>query len=92
MVDAIKMAAKIAVVAVATGLVIAVFTGITLPEVNVVKFAEALSKGYAVVNYYAGWLMPLLNLGVLMLALRYVALPTFYLGIIAIKWILKVNE
>lgn len=92
MMDAIKMAAKVAVVAAATGLIIAVFTGITLPEVNVVAFANALAKGYAVVSYYAGWLMPILNLGVLMLSLRYIALPTLYLGLIALKWILKVNE
>lgn len=92
MIDAVKMAAKLALIAVVTGLIITAFAGIQVPQVNLPLFITAIGKGKAIVAYYAGWLTPLLTLGILFLSLKYLIIPTLYFGFIAIKWVLKVNE
>lgn len=92
MADAIKMAAKIALIALVTGAIVAVFTGIVVPEIDLTTFITAIGKGKAIIYYYADWLVPILNLGIVILALRYLALPTLSLAMIAYKWLFKVNE
>lgn len=92
MIDAVKMAAKVALIAVVTGLIVAAFTGIQIPTLNMPLFVSAIGKGKAIVAYYAGWMLPILELGLVFLALKYIVVPTLYFGFIAIKWILKVNE
>lgn len=92
MADWVKMAAKVAIIAAVTAAIVALFTGVVIPELDLTTFITAIGKGKAIVNYYAGWLVPILNLGLFFLGLKYIVFPAFWLLAIGFKWVLKVNE
>lgn len=89
--DYVKMAAKVAVIAVATGIIIAVFNNIQVPTPDLQAFGQAVGMGKAFVNYWVPGLLPFVNLFIGLVLLDF-ALKTAYIGLIAIRWVLKVNE
>lgn len=91
MVDAIKLAAKIAVIAVVTGLAIALFAGVIFPEISLVPLEEAVGHGKAIIGYWFPELGVWFGFGVILLGLR-LSILAFKLGAIAFRWIMRVND
>lgn len=91
MVDAIKIAAKVALIAVITVGIVALFTTPIIPGVNLTEFNQAISTGKAIVEYWVPGFNIWLYVAFALLGFR-LALWTAQLGFIAIRWILKVNE
>lgn len=94
MVDALKIAAKVAIIAAVTGIIIALFTGAIFPAVNLTPIRNAVGFGRAMYEYYCGGagISILINLGMWLLVMRYIGVPTVKLGFIAFKWIMAVNK
>ena len=90
--DAIKIAVKSALIAVITGAIIAIFVNVQVPGYNVSLVVSAIGKGRAIVQYYAGSYITLVDIGLWLLGVRYVAIPILKISLIAVKWVLKVNE
>lgn len=90
--DAIKMAAKAALIGVITAAIIAVFVNVQVPVFNVNLVVQAIGKGRAIVQYYCGPFITLVDIGLWLLGIRYVAIPALHFGLLAVKWVLKVNE
>lgn len=91
MVDALKIAAKVALIVVITGAIIALFTGLVIPSINLVPLAEAVGKGKAIINYWLPDMYIWLTLGIAIIILE-VGVLGVRLALIAVKWIMKVNE
>lgn len=92
MVDALKIAAKVAVVAVVMLAVFTVFSGITFPPIETLYLEPAVAKGKAIIEFWLGNIgLAWLSLSFILLGIR-VAILTFKISMITIKWILKVNE
>lgn len=98
MIEAVKIAARVAIIAGVTIAILAVFAGIIalisslIGEVDYGLVTNAISKGKAFVNYYMGGYTPLVNLGLTLVFIRFAAVPLLKVGFIATKWILTVNK
>lgn len=90
--DAIKIAVKAGLIAVITAGIIALFVNIQVPVFNVQLVVNAISKGRAIVAYYCGPFITLVDVGLWLLGLNYIAIPTLHFSLLAVKWVLKVNE
>lgn len=91
MTDAIKIGIKTGLIAVITAGIIAIFSNIEVPSIDYTYFTSAISSGLAVIYYYvpaAQVVFPVV-LGILAFD---VALRAFQIAMIAIRWIMKVNE
>lgn len=89
--DAIKIAVKTALIVGITAGIIALFNIIQIPSVDYTYFTQAIGAGLAVVYHYipvASVLFPI----VLALLAFDVALRAFNLSMIAVRWVMKVNE
>lgn len=91
MTDAVKIAVKTGLIAVITGAIIAVFATIQIPTVNYTAFTQALGTGLAVVYHYVPIATVLFPVVLGLLAFD-VALRGFQLAMIAVRWVMKVNE
>lgn len=89
--DAIKIAAKTALIAVITAAVIALFANITIPNVDYSQFSQALGVGLAVVYHYVPIASVLFPVVITLVAFD-LAYRGFQIAMIAIRWIMKVNE
>lgn len=90
--DAIKMAAKTALIALIVAAVIVLFTQVTFPSFDVSVLVTAVGKGKAILTYYCGDFLPLLVLAFGMLTIRFVGIPAVRLAVYVFRWVLKVNE
>ena len=89
--DAVKIAVKTALIVGITAGIIALFNIIQIPSVDYIYFTQAIGAGLAVVYHYipvASVLFPI----VLALLAFDVALRAFNLSMIAVRWVMKVNE
>lgn len=91
MVDALKIAAKVALIVVITAGIIALFTTPIIPGVNLTEFNQAVATGKAIVAYWVPGYQIWLTVAFALLAFR-LALWTAQLGFLAVRWVLKVNE
>lgn len=89
--DAIKIAVKTGLIAVITAAIIALFANIQIPTMNFTYFSQALGTGLAVVYHYVPVAQVLFPVVLSLLAFD-VALRAFQLAMIAVRWVLKVNE
>lgn len=89
--DYVKMAAKAALIAVITGVIVAIFNNIQIPALDLSVFSAAVGKGKAMVLYWVPVFFPFLNFFISLVILE-IALYTGYIVLIAFRWILKVNE
>lgn len=89
--DLVKIAAKTALIAVITGAIIGVFAVVSFPAIDFTAVYTAVSKALAIVNY---WFPVLAHYWRLVLTLYSVALALIALrfSLIAVRWIMKVNE
>lgn len=89
--DAVKIAVKTALIAGITAGIIALFNVIQIPSVDYTSFTQAISTGLAVIYHYIPVTTVLFPLVLGILAFD-VALRAFNLAMIAVRWIMKVNE
>lgn len=89
--DAIKIAAKTALIAVITAAVIALFANITIPNVDYSQFSQALGVGLAVVYHYVPIASAVFPVVITLVAFD-LAYRSFQIAMIAIRWVMKVNE
>lgn len=90
--DAIKIAVKAGLIGVITAAIIALFVNIQVPSYNVSLVVNAIGKGRAIVQYYAGSYIVLLDVGLWLFGLKFVAIPILKISLLAVKWVMKVNE
>lgn len=91
MVEALKIAAKVALIAVVSGAIIALFTAVQIPGLDFSVFGQALGKGLAIVNHWCPAFAIVFPVAVAMFSLQ-IAIILFEFGAIAWRWIFKVNE
>lgn len=89
--DAVKIAVKTALIVGITAGIIALFTVVQIPQVDYTYFAQALGTGLAVVYHYVPVASVLFPVVLALLAFD-VALRAFNLAMIAVRWVMKVNE
>lgn len=91
MLDAVKIAAKVALIAVITAAVLVLFANITIPSVDFSNFSRALGVGLAVAYHYVPASVVLFPVLVLILGLE-LSIVLFKFAMIAVRWVMKVNE
>lgn len=89
--DAIKIGVKAGLIGVITAGIIALFTTVQIPALDFSYFSQALGTGLAVVYHYVPAAQVVFPVVLALLAFD-VALRAFNLGMIAVRWVLKVNE
>lgn len=91
MTDALKIAAKVALIAVVTTAILALFNSITLPGLDFNQFSRALGVGLAILYHYVPT-TELLYPVVIALASLELAIKLFQFAMIGVRWVFKVNE
>ena len=91
MTDAIKIGVKVGLVAIITAGIIALFANIQVPSIDYTSFTNALNSGLAVCYHYVPVAAIIFPVVLAILAFD-VALRAFQLAMIAVRWIMKVNE
>lgn len=91
MADWVKIAVKAGLVITATALVIVLLTTVTFPALDLSVFIQGIQVGKAVANYWFPYMGTLFSIFTGLLLLELVSM-TAYVALIAIRWILKVNE
>lgn len=89
--DFVKIAAKTALIAVITAGIIALFANIQIPNMDFTAFSQSLGTGLAVLYHYVPVAQVLFPVVLALLAFD-VALRAFNLAMIAVRWVMKVNE
>lgn len=93
MTDALKIAAKTALIVTIMAGVAFILNSVQIPTVGNELFRQGIGHAKAIAAYYGtGTLNTLFTIGISLLILKYVALPLWSITAIAIRWIMKVNE
>lgn len=90
--DAVKIIAKTALIAVIMAAAAALLAGIVIPEIDLTPLANGLGKGIAIIEYYTQPYTWLVRTAAVLLFIKYVATPIFFIASIGWRWIMKVNE
>lgn len=91
MTEAFKIAAKVALIAVVTAAIFALFVNLTIPDFDTTLITQALGAGMAVCFHWCP-VMQILWPVVIFSAGFEIAEKAFHIAMIAIRWIFKVNE
>lgn len=91
MTDAIKIAVKAGLIAVITAAVIAIFATVQIPTIDFTTFTNALSVGLAVVYHWIPVSRVIFPIFIFLLGFD-MAIRAFNLAMIAVRWVMKVNE
>lgn len=89
--DAIKIAVKTGLIAVITAAVIALFANIQIPTLDYSQISQGLGIGLAVMFHW----VPVMNILwplVLFLLAFHIGYYGFKIAMIAVRWVMKVNE
>lgn len=89
--DAVKIAVKSALIVGITAGIVALFANITIPSIDYQYFTQGLSSGLAVVYHFVPIAQVLFPVVLAILAFD-VGLRAFQLAMIAVRWVMKVNE
>lgn len=89
--DYIKMAAKAAALIAGAALIIVLFNTITIPNLDLSAASTYLNLVYTIGKHWVPGFTILWPIGLTVLSLE-LAILGVKLGLIAIKWIMKVNE
>ena len=91
MIDGLKMAAKVALIATVTAAIIAIFTQVQIPGLDFTLFSNALSTALAIAYHWCPGLSIVFPVAVAMFGV-YLSIMTFRYAAIAFRWVFKVNE
>lgn len=89
--DFIKIAAKTALIAVITAAIIAIFANIQIPALNFNLLSQGLNKAMAIMYHWVPASQVILPLAISMLGIQ-LAILLFHYAMIAVRWVMKVNE
>lgn len=89
--DYVKMGAKAAALIAGAAIIIVLFNTIQIPNLNISQASSYLNMMYTIGNHYLLGFPVLWNLGITILTLD-LAILGARLALIAIKWVLKINE
>lgn len=89
--DYLKIAIKVGLIATISASLIAVFSSIIIPEPDFSIVTQAVSKGYAFLNYWVPGASVVIPVAVGLLSVQ-LAILIFQFAMIGVRWILKVNE
>lgn len=89
--DYVKMAAKGVALVAGVALIIGFFAGFTIPVININFITDYMNKAYTIGVHYIPFFSTLWTLGVALLTLN-ITVYGVKLALIAIKWVLKINE
>lgn len=87
----IKYGIRIGLIAVITGLILAVFANVQIPTIDFTPITNAVSQLLAVLYYYVPVMQIIVPVIFTLTGIR-LALLAWKIGSIAIKWVWKVNE
>lgn len=91
MADWVKMAVKAGVIITVTAMLLFVLTSIPLPSVDLTSLVNALGVGKAILQYWFPSLNIMLTIYLALLGLE-LTIWGVKIALIAIRWVLKVNE
>lgn len=91
MVEALKIAAKVALIAVITTAIIALFSTVQIPNLDFTYFSQGLNTALALAYNWCPGLQIVFPLAVGMAGV-YLAIILFHYAMIGVRWIMKVNE
>lgn len=91
MADWIKIGIKAGIIITATAIIVALFANIQIPAIDTSVFAQAIGTGKAFITYWAPVASTFLLFFIGLLSLK-LALLGAKIALIAIRWVLKVNE
>lgn len=89
--DYVKMAAKAIALVAGAAIIIVIFNSITIPNLDLSAASDYLNIAYSIGNHYLLGFPILWGLGMAILTLEFAELGV-RLALIAIKWVLKINE
>lgn len=89
--DYVKMAAKVALIAVITVAILAIFANVQIPNLDFTAFGTALGKGLAIVYHWVPGSNVIVPIAITMLGIQ-LAIMLFEFAMIAVRWVMKVNE
>jgi hypothetical protein len=87
----IKMAARVAALVAGVAIVVVVFNNITIPALDVSQATTYLNVAYSIGTYYIPGFQVLFNLAITLITLN-ITIITAKLGLLGVKWLLRVNE
>lgn len=89
--DYVKMGAKIALIAVITAAIIAIFANVQIPNLDFTLFTNGVSTALAIIYHWVPGANIIVPLAISMLGIQ-LAILLFEYAMIAVRWVLKVNE
>lgn len=89
--DFVKMGAKVALIAVITAAILAIFNNIQIPELNYAPIMNGVRTALAIIYHWVPASQVVVPLAGTMLTIQ-LAIILFEYGMIAVRWVLKVNE
>lgn len=89
--DFIKIAAKVALIAVISVAIIALFASVTIPGLDFTLFNQGISTALAIMYNWVPASSVVFPIAVTMLGIQ-LAIMLFNFSMIAIRWVMKVNE
>lgn len=89
--DYVKMAAKIALIAVISAAIIILFTTVQIPNLDFSLLSTGLGTALAIIYHWVPASQVIVPLAITMLGVQ-LAILLFEYGAIAWRWIFKVNE
>lgn len=91
MIDGIKMAVKAGVIATITVAILAIFTNVRIPGLDFTYFTQGLRSALAFAYHWCPGLQIIVPVAVAMFGV-YLSILLFHYAMIAVRWVLKVNE
>lgn len=91
MFDGIKIAAKVALIAVITAAIVALFAVVKIPGLDFTYFSQGLNSALAFAYNWCPGLSIVVPVAVSMAGV-YLAILLFHYAMIGVRWIMKVNE
>lgn len=85
------MAAKLALIAVITAAIIAIFANVQIPNLDFTLLTQGLNKAMAIMYHWVPAASVVLPIAVSMLGIQ-LAILLFHYAMIAVRWVMKVNE
>lgn len=89
--DFVKIGVKSALIAVITAAIIALFVTVKIPAVDFAPLTQGLGMSLAVLYHYVPVLQIIMPVVLSLLAFE-AAVNLFHLAMIAVRWVMKVNE
>ena len=89
--DYVKMGAKLALIAVITAAVILIFANVQIPNLDFTLLSQGLGTALAIIYHWVPAAQVIFPLAVAMLAIQ-LAILLFEYAMIAVRWVMKVNE